>query len=92
LAARSLSVFLRVLFANLASWRFNSSLQSTSRFGSDPGGLAGLAEPLELLAASALAGLFVIGLAPHLFPEAAALAELAEASDGFLDGLAGTDP
>ena len=60
--------------------------------GSDAGGLAGLAEPLELLAAAALAGLLVISLAPHLFPEAAALAELAEAPYGFLDRLAGTDP
>jgi hypothetical protein len=60
--------------------------------GSDAGGLAGLAEALQLLAASALAGLLVVGLAPHLFPKAAALAQLAEASDGFLDRLAGTDP
>jgi hypothetical protein len=54
--------------------------------------LTGLAEPLELLSASALAGLFVISLAPHFFPKAAALAQLAEASNGFLDRLAGTDP
>jgi len=60
--------------------------------GSDAGGLAGLAEALEFFAATALAGLLVISLASHLFPEAAALAELAEAADGFLDRLAGTDP
>jgi hypothetical protein len=60
--------------------------------GSDPGGLTGFAEPLELLSASALAGLLVISLAPHFFPKAASLAELAESSNGFLDRLAGTDP
>jgi hypothetical protein len=60
--------------------------------GSDSGGLSGLAESFELFAASALAGLFVIRLAPHFFPKAAAFAQLAEASNGFLDRLAGTDP
>jgi len=60
--------------------------------GSDAGGLAGLAEALEFLAATTLAGLLVIRLAPHLFPKTATLAEFAEASDGFLDRLAGTDP
>jgi len=59
---------------------------------SNPTGLADLAEPFEFFPASALAGLFVISLAAHLFAEAAALAQLAEASDGFLDRLAGTDP
>jgi hypothetical protein len=54
--------------------------------------LPGLAEPLELFSATALAGLLVVRLAPHFFPKAAALAQLAEASDGFLDRLAGTDP
>jgi hypothetical protein len=60
--------------------------------GSDAGWLAGLAEPLELLAAAALAGLLVIGLPTHLLAEAAALAELAEAADRLLDRLARTDP
>jgi hypothetical protein len=59
---------------------------------SDSGGLTSFAEPLELLAASSLAGLFVISLAPHFFPKAAALAQLAEASNGFLNRLARTDP
>jgi hypothetical protein len=59
---------------------------------SDSSGLAGLAEPLELFTATTLAGLLVISLATHLLPKAAALAQLAEASDGFLDRLAGTDP
>jgi hypothetical protein len=63
-----------------------------ARVGSDSGGLAGLAESFELFSATALAGLLVIGLAPHFFPKAAALAQLAEASNGFLDRLAGTDP
>jgi len=59
---------------------------------SDPAGLADLAKPFEFFPASALAGLFVVSLAAHLFAEAAAFAQLAEASDGFLDRLAGTDP
>jgi hypothetical protein len=54
--------------------------------------LAGLAESLEFFSATALAGLLVISLSPHFFPKAAALAQLAEASNGFLDRLAGTDP
>jgi hypothetical protein len=59
---------------------------------SDAGGLAGLAEALQLFAAAALTGLLIIGLAAHLLAQAAALAELPEAADGVLDGLAGTDP
>jgi hypothetical protein len=62
------------------------------REGSDPGGLASLAESLQLLATATLAGLLVIGLAPHLLAEPAALTELAEASDRLLDRLAGSDP
>jgi hypothetical protein len=54
--------------------------------------LAGLAEPLQLLAATALAGLFIVCLATHLFPEAAALAELAETTDGFLNRFPRTNP
>jgi len=54
--------------------------------------LTGLAESLEFFPATALAGLLVISLAPHFLPKAAALAQLAEASNGFLDRLAGTDP
>jgi hypothetical protein len=54
--------------------------------------LAGLAEALELLAAPALAGLLVVGLATHLLAEAAPLAQLAEAADRLLDRLAGTHP
>ena len=63
-----------------------------SRVHSNPSGLAGLAEPLEFFPATALARLLIVSLAPHLFPKAAALAELAEAANGFLDRLAGTDP
>jgi hypothetical protein len=66
--------------------------QAGPAIGSDSRGLSGLAEPLELFPATALAGLLVISLAPHLFPKAASLAQLAEASNGFLDRLAGTDP
>jgi hypothetical protein len=62
------------------------------RVGLNPGCLAGLAEPLELLAASALAGLLIVRLATHLLAEAASLAELPESTDGILDRLAGTDP
>jgi hypothetical protein len=62
--------------------------------GLDPGGLvlASLAESLELLAAAALAGLFVVRFAAHLLAKSAALAELAEAAHRFLDGLTGTNP
>jgi hypothetical protein len=55
---------------------------------SDAGGRASLAEALQLLAAAALTGLLIVGLAPHFLAETAALAELAEAPDGFLDRLA----
>ncbi len=60
----------------------------------DPGGLvlAGLAKSLELLAASTLAGLLVVGFATHFLAEAAPFAQLAEASYCFLDRLAGTHP
>ncbi len=59
---------------------------------SDSGGLAGLAESLQFLAASTLAGLLIIRLASHLLAEAAAFAQLAEPSDGVLNRLAGTNP
>src|SRR5262249_51064165 len=61
---------------------------------SDPGRLVltGLAEALEFLAAPALAGLLVVGLATHLLAESAPLAQLAEAADRLLDRLAGTHP
>jgi hypothetical protein len=54
--------------------------------------LAGLAEALQLLATAALARLLVIRLATHLLAEAAALAELAEPTDGFLNRLPRTNP
>jgi hypothetical protein len=57
----------------------------------DAGGLAGLAEALQLFAAAALTGLLVVGLAAHFLPQATALAELPEAPDGVLDRFAGTD-
>jgi hypothetical protein len=59
---------------------------------SNPGRLASLAKALELLSASAFAGLFVVRLPPHLFAKPAALAQLAEAAHRFLDRLARTDP
>jgi hypothetical protein len=67
-------------------------IRCRGRLGSDAGWLACLAEPLELLAASALAGLLVVGLPTHLLAEAASLAKLAEAADRLLDRLARTDP
>jgi hypothetical protein len=54
--------------------------------------LASLAQALEFLAAAALARLFIIGFATHLLAKSAPLAKLAEAADGLLDGLAGTNP
>ena len=54
--------------------------------------LSGLAEALEFLAAPALAGLLVVGLATHLLAESAPLAQLAEAADRLLDRFAGTHP
>jgi hypothetical protein len=67
-------------------------IRCRGRLGSNAGWLAGLAEPLELLAATSLAGLLVIGLPTHLLAEAATLAELAEAADRLLDRLARPDP
>jgi hypothetical protein len=61
-------------------------------FPSDARGLAGLAEALQLFTTAALTGLLIIGLASHLLTQATPLAELPEAADGVLDGLAGTDP
>ena len=54
--------------------------------------LTGFAESLEFLAAPALAGLLVVGLAAHLLAEPAPLAQFAEASDRLLDRLTGTHP
>jgi hypothetical protein len=54
--------------------------------------LAGLAQAFELLSASALAGLLIVGFATHFLAKTASLAQLAEASDRFLDRLAGTHP
>jgi hypothetical protein len=54
--------------------------------------LAGLAQALEFLPATALAGLFIIGLSSHLLAKSAPLAQLAETADRLLDRLAGTHP
>jgi len=54
--------------------------------------LPGFAESLEFLATAPLAGLLVVSLAAHLLPEAAALAELPEPSDCFLNRLSSTNP
>jgi len=59
---------------------------------SDAGGLASFSEALQLLTPAALTRLLVIGFAPHLLAKSAALAQFAEAADGFLDRLAGTNP
>jgi hypothetical protein len=59
---------------------------------SNSGRLAGFAQALEFLASSALAGLFVVGLAPHFLPQTAPLTEFSEPADCILDRLAGTDP
>jgi hypothetical protein len=59
---------------------------------SDPGRLASFAKSLQFFAAAALAGLLIIGLAPHFFPQPAAFAKFAEASDRFLNRLAGSNP
>jgi hypothetical protein len=47
--------------------------------------LASLAQALQFLTATALAGLLIVGLAPHFLPETAALAQFAEATNRFLD-------
>jgi hypothetical protein len=54
--------------------------------------LASLAEPFEFFPPPPLTGLFVVGLAPHLFAQAASLTKLPEPADRFLDGLASTNP
>ena len=54
--------------------------------------LAGLSQSLEFLAATALTGLLIVGFTPHFLAKAAPLAELAEAANRFLDGLASTNP
>jgi hypothetical protein len=59
---------------------------------SDPGGLASLAEALQFLAPAALAGLFIVSLAPHLLAKTATFAKFPETADRLLDRLAGTDP
>jgi hypothetical protein len=55
-------------------------------------GRAGLAESLQLFAASTLARFLIVRLAPHLFAKSAPLAEFAKATDGFLDRLTGPNP
>ena len=61
---------------------------------SDPRGLmlAGLAQSLQFLAATALTGFLIVGFAAHFLAKAASLAKLAEAANRFLNGLAGTNP
>jgi len=59
---------------------------------SDSGGLASFAKTLEFLTTAALTRLLVIRLAPHLFAKSATFAKFTEATDRFLDRLAGTNP
>jgi hypothetical protein len=54
--------------------------------------LASLAQTLELFAATALAGLFVVGLATHFLTESTPLAQFAEAANRLLNGFTGTNP
>ena len=54
--------------------------------------LAGLAQSLQLFAATALTGFFIVGFAAHFLAKSAPLAKLAEAANRLLDGLAGTNP
>ena len=62
------------------------------RFGSNARGLASLAKSFEFFASASLARLFVISLAAHFLSKPAPLAKLAEASNRFLNRLAGTHP
>jgi hypothetical protein len=59
---------------------------------SDSGGLASLPQSLQFLAPTTLAGLLVVSFATHFLAESATLAQLAEAADGLLNRLAGTNP
>jgi len=52
---------------------------------SDPSCLSSLAKTLQLFATAALAGLLIVGFAPHFFTQTTALAELTEAADRFLN-------
>ena len=54
--------------------------------------LASLAQALELFAAAALAGLFIVGFATHFLAKSTPLAKLAEAANRLLNGLTGTNP
>jgi hypothetical protein len=54
--------------------------------------LASLAQALELFAAAALAGFFIVGFASHFLAKSTPFAKLAEAADRLLDGLTGTNP
>src|SRR5262249_32979858 len=72
--------------------RGGSLTKATQRLASDAGGLASLAEPLQLLAAAALTGLLVVGLTPHLFTQSTSFAELAKTTDRFLNRFAGPNP
>jgi len=54
--------------------------------------LARFAQALELLAAAALAGLFIVRFATHFLAKPTSLAEFAEAAHRFLNGFTGTNP
>jgi hypothetical protein len=54
--------------------------------------LSSLAQSLELLTASALTRLFIVGFAAHFLAKSAPLAKLTEAAHRLLNGLAGTNP
>jgi hypothetical protein len=54
--------------------------------------LAGFAEPLQFFTPTSLAGLLIIGLAPHLLAQATPFAQLSEAANRFLNALSRTDP
>jgi hypothetical protein len=54
--------------------------------------LAGLAQPLEFLAAAALAGFLIVGFATHFLSKSTPFAKLAETADRFLDRLTRTNP
>jgi hypothetical protein len=67
---------------------------SVDRLRSDSGDLvlARFTQPLKLLAASALAGLFIVRFATHFLAKPTSLAEFAEAAHRFLNGFTGTNP
>ncbi len=67
---------------------------SVDRLRSDSGDLvlARFAQSLELLAAPALARLFIVRFATHFLAKPTSLAEFAEAAHRFLNGFTGTNP